>query len=157
MLAKHSQGAVLVGLHDFAFARALVVYAAEVQHAVYYNTVKLSEIIRADTLGVGAYRIKRYEHIAADQASARIVEGDYIRIIIVVEELTVDFYDFVIVAEDVCQFADNSSVVMRYIDEPVAADRRVNLRHFDALGKPLDRVEHSELKLSYKGSQFVVM
>ena len=85
---KEGQGAVFGGFHDFAFAGAFVVDAAEVEDAVNDDAVELLVVGGAETggvvrgdelLAVRQYGVEADEHIAAYHIGAAVVEGDDVR------------------------------------------------------------------------------
>ncbi len=98
---KHGEGAVFLGFHDFAFARAFVVDATEVENAVDDDAVELFFVTGANIFGIGAHGVERDEEVAADAVALGVVEGDDVRVVVVLQELAVDFEDFFVVNEDV--------------------------------------------------------
>ena len=128
---------VLVSFHNFALTRAFVVDATQMQHTVHDNPVKLAPIRFADSLGISAYSVERYKHIAAYHLATRGVEGDYVGIIIVIEETAVNVDNLGIIAKDIRQLADYPAVVLGHLDNPALDKSKVEPGHINATGKPL--------------------
>ena len=71
-LPVHCESLVLCRLHQLAFARTLVVDAAEMEYAVYDDTQQLVVVRLAEELGVRAYGVERddavsYTHLRAHE------------------------------------------------------------------------------------------
>ena len=52
---------------------------------------QLAPGINTEFLGIGPYGIERYVQVATQEAARTIVEGNYVRIVIVIEKTAVDF------------------------------------------------------------------
>ncbi len=105
--------------HYFALTRPLVVDTTQVQDAVNYNTFKFSHIIATNKLGISFHRIERYEHIATQQLSARVIERDYIGKIVVLKILQIDLENLRVITEYISKLADNLSMKACDLEDPV--------------------------------------
>ena len=56
---KQSESLVLVALHDLAFARSLVIDAAQMEHSVDYHAEQFIVVSRPDLLGIGGHGVER--------------------------------------------------------------------------------------------------
>ena len=139
---KEGQGAVFSSFHDFAFAGAFVVDAAEVEDAVNDDAVELLVVGGAETggvvrgdelLAVRQYGVEADEHIAAYHIGAAVVEGDDVREIVMSKELHVDLKDSLIAAERVAKRAHALPVGDCHGGYPRLHLNLVNIRHYDAV------------------------
>lgn len=74
---------------------------------MYDDTMQFSFVVIAGKLfGISAYRIKADEEVAAQTVSFAIIKGDDIRIIIVLEILTVYFEYLLVRTENIGDFTD---------------------------------------------------
>lgn len=96
---QQAQGLVLGSLHDFALARPLVVDSTQVQNAMHHHTVELLLIGLAQLLGIGTYGVDTDKEVAAYFVTSRIVKGDNVRIVVMLQVLPVDFQDFLVVTK----------------------------------------------------------
>lgn len=140
---EEGQGAVFGGFHDFAFAGAFVVDAAEVEDAVDDDAVKLlvvggaetGGIVRGDELlAVRQHGVEADDHVATEDVGMDVVEGDDVRIVVVAKELVVDDKDVLVVAERVAQRAHALAIGGCYGGYPRLHLGLVNVRHSDAVG-----------------------
>ena len=82
-----------------------------------------------------------------------IVEGDDICIIVVIEELSVDFDDFVIIAKDICQRSENARMIASHLREPVTDTLKVDSGKLHTIGSPLNQFSHIN-DITHKNNQF---
>lgn len=141
-LSEHSQSTVFVSLHYLALSGPFIVYAAKVQHTVHDHTVQLGSVFGPHSLGICSHSIERYEHIAAYHAATRVVEGDDVCKIVVIEKPAVDIYYTRIVAEYIRQLAHAAVVICRDGDNPSLEKSGVNVGEIDPVGQPLKCVCH---------------
>lgn len=139
---EEGQGAVFGGFHDFAFAGAFVVDAAEVEDAVNDDAVELlvvggaeaGGIVRGDELlAVRQHGVEADEHIAAHHIGAAVVEGDDVRKIVMAKELHVDLKDSLIAAERVAKRSGLAAIRCHHGSNPLRDLLLVNVRHHDAV------------------------
>lgn len=107
-----------MGLHDLTFAGTFVVYAAKMEYAVDDNTQQFSIITCADRHRIGRYSVERYEDITLDELAMSVVESNDIGVIIVIEELSVDIENLVVIAKDICNLPDYSIVLTGNSNNP---------------------------------------
>ena len=92
------------------------------QDAVDDGTVEFLVIIRVECLGVCPDRIEADEQVARDLISFRIIEGDDIRVIIVLEILAVYLQYLLVGTEDIADISRFLSVCIGYcLDQPLTA------------------------------------
>lgn len=108
-----------MSFHHLTLTRPLVVDTTQVQDTVNYNALQLSRIITADELGIGSYRVERYEHIAAQQLAASVIERDDIGKVVVLKILQIDLKNLRVVAEYISKLADNLSMKACDLKDPV--------------------------------------
>lgn len=109
-----------MGFHDLALAGPFVVDAAEVEDSVDDGAVKLLDRIGVERLGIGAHRVEADEDIARDLVAARIVEGDHVRVIVMLEILPVHLQNLLVRAEDVADVARLLAVRGCHLLDPCA-------------------------------------
>lgn len=86
------QSFVLCFLHDFPFAGAFVVDAAQMENTMNNNTMQFPIIIVVGKLlGIGTYGIQANEKVTVQTVAFAVVESDDIRIIIMLQILAVHF------------------------------------------------------------------
>ena len=102
---QQRQGFVLGSLHNGAFAGSFVVDAAQVQHAVYDNTVQLLVVLSALLLGVGAHGVERYHDVAVQPVALCVVEGDNVGVEVVLQVLPVHLQYLLVVGEEIAYLA----------------------------------------------------
>ena len=120
---QDSKCAILVGLHDLTLARALVVDAAKVQDAMDDGAMQLLVVRLAELLGVGAHGVEANEEVARDLIAARIVEGDDVGVVVVLQILPVHLQNLLIRAKDVADVARLLAVAARHSLYPLANRR----------------------------------
>ena len=139
---EEGQGAVFGGFHDFAFAGAFVVDAAEVEDAVNDDAVELlvvggaeaGGIVRGDELlAVRQHGVEADDHVATEDVGMDVVEGDDVCIVVVAKELHVDLKDALIAAERVAQRAHALAIGGCHGGYPRLHLDLVNVRHHDAV------------------------
>ena len=69
------------------------------------DTVQLVEERCANLFSVGGNRVKRYVNIAIHACARGIIKGDDVGIVVVLEKLTIDGENLLVVAEDIVEFA----------------------------------------------------
>ena len=57
---------------------------------MYYHTHQLAPVRLHELIGIGSYRIKRYDYIARYDMAVGIIERDDVGIVIMIEKLSVD-------------------------------------------------------------------
>ena len=80
------------------------------QDAVDKNTVEFGVEIDAELFGIGTDRIQRNENIAVERGGCGIIESDDIGIVVVPEELAVDFEFAFIGTEDIIDVAYSKAI-----------------------------------------------
>ena len=106
IVLPHGECLVFGSFHDFTFARSLVIDAAQMQNAVYDNTVQLFVISASYLFGIAAHGIQTDEQVTADYVVFAIVERDDVGIIIVLLVFPVYFKNLFVIALDVGFFAN---------------------------------------------------
>ena len=81
--------------------------------------------------GVGAYRVEADEEVARNLVAGRIVEGDDVRIIVMLEILAVHLENLLVRTEDVANIPCPFSVGCCHAANPVAHFGLVNRREGD--------------------------
>ena len=97
------------------------------------GTVEFLVIIRVECLGVCPDRIEADEQVTRDLISFRIIKGDDIRVIIVLEILAVYLQDLLVRAEDVTDIAWLLPVGLGYRLDPSADRFFLDCRELDIL------------------------
>ena len=87
----------------------------------------------ADLLGIGGNGVERYIDISVHARARSIIKGDDIGVIVVLEELSIDGQDFLVVAEYIIEFAHGVSVLSCGAFNPLLNLRKVNGRHVDVV------------------------
>ena len=132
---KECQGAVFGLLHQFALAGTLVVNAAQVQYAVYDDSVQLASVVAAGKLlGVGAHGVEADEEVAAQAVALAVVEGDDVRVVVVPEVLPVHLEYALVGAEDVGDVAHALAVALCHGFNPFGGLLLPDGGHGDAVG-----------------------
>ena len=121
------------------------------QHAMHYHTVQLGTIVGPDKLRVCTNGIERYKHIAGYSAPACIVEGNNIGIVVVLQKLPVNFYNFIVVTEKISQRAKYAAMQSGNLSNPGLQTAPVNVGELHPVGNPLKF--HSSLKTNYKDNE----
>ena len=125
---------VLCGFHLFPFAGALVVDAAEMQNAMNDDAVQFLIVREVKVLGIGTDGIQADEEVATDDCTFCVVKGDDICVIIVLQELTVDAQDFLVIHKDVCNFSHPASIRDSNSSDPSSDGGLVNSGQGDVDG-----------------------
>lgn len=142
------EGTILVRLHYFTLAGAFIVDAAKVEDTVNDDTMELALIGSTHQFGIGGYGVERQEYVAADTASACIVEGDDVGVIIVTKKLAVDLENLFISTEDIVDRTEQLAVIGDYLGYPSFDLQTVYGRKLSgAVSEPLDFIH------VYKNSQ----
>lgn len=123
--------------HYLPFAGPLVIDSTEMKHSVHNDTQKLLTVSGTLLNGISRHSVKRYEHIAAQKLPATVIEGDYIRKIVVLKELAIDIKDFGIIAKDIGKRAYYASVSFRHFFNPSLNYPEIQRRHRHPIGEPL--------------------
>lgn len=123
--------------HYLPLAGTFVIDSTEMKHSVHNNTQKFLAVSGSLLNGIGRNRVKRNEHIATQKFPATVVEGDYIRKIVVLKKLAVDFKDFGIIAKDIGKRAYYASVSFRHFFNPSLNYPEIQRRHRHPIGEPL--------------------
>ena len=105
---------IFLSLHDFAFTRSLVVNATKVEDAVNNNAMEFFFIGSTDILSVRAYGVERNKQVATDFVALGVVEGDDVRVVIMLKELAVDLQNFFIVNKDIRNGATSLAMCLGY-------------------------------------------
>ena len=124
-----AQGECLIffRLHNLALSGTFVVDAAEVENAVDDDAVEFLFVGGTYVFGIRAHGVEGDEEVAADFISLRVVEGYDVGVIIVLEELTVDLQDFLIVHKDVSDGATTLAVCLCHGAYPSSGGRLVDI------------------------------
>ena len=93
----------------------------------------------AHQLRVGAHRVERYHHIAAEQLAPAVVKRNDVGIIVVLKKLPVHSKNLLIIAKQITELAEHPAMLLPYPIEPALEKIEVKLRHSSiAVGKPLN-------------------
>lgn len=101
---SHRQRPVLCLLHDFPFPRSLVVDTAEVQDAVYDDTVQLRVVVASEELRIRAHGIEADEEVTAEPVAFAVIEGDDVGVVIVLQILAVHLQNLLVGTENIGDF-----------------------------------------------------
>ena len=105
------------------------------QNAMDDDAVQLLFIGKAKTFGVCAYGVEADEEVAADEfGTAAVVKGDDVCVVVVLQKLTVDAQDFLVINEDVVDVACATTIGGSYSTNPGCDDSLVDRRHLDVYG-----------------------
>lgn len=100
-----AEGGFLFGSHlGFGFG-SFIRLTREMQQAVDNNTMQLVKKWHTHLLGIGGYRVQRNINIAIHARVRGIIKGDDIGIVVVLEELTINRQNLLIIAEDIVEVA----------------------------------------------------
>ena len=126
-----AEGVFLFGSHlGFGFG-GFVGLACKVEQAVDDDTVQFVEERCTHLFGVGGNGVERYVNIAVYTRARGIIKGDDIRIIVVLQELTVHCQNLLVVAEDIVEVAHRITVLGSSALNPLLDFADVNGRHED--------------------------
>ena len=121
----------LFGGHlGFGFGR-LVGLPCEMQQAVDNDAMQFVKKWCAHLFGVAGYRVQRNINIAVHTRARGIIKGDDIRIIVVLQELTVYCQNLLVVAEYIIEVAHRITVLGCSALNPLLDFADVNGRHGD--------------------------
>ena len=126
---KNCKCLILMTFHDFALTRALVVDAAQVQHAMHNHAHELVAIVGSILRGIAAHGVERNHHVAAYAVAIAVVEGDDVGIVVVTQVLLVGGQDVVIVAEHISQAPHPLAVMGSNLLQPFTHGLAVENRH----------------------------
>jgi len=112
------------------------------QHSVNDNAVKLNGIRATLQLCVRAHCIKRYVYVTAEHAPDTVVERYNIRVIVMVEKLTVNAENGLIVTKYIRDWTDYTAMVERHPLNPRANTRGVYGRQVNGLRGVCDWLLH---------------
>lgn len=93
---KEGQSLILVAFHHLPFSGTLVVDAAQMQHAMYYDAMELTVIALPYPGGIAAHSVKGDDHVTADAILLAIRERDDVRIIVMSQELTIHIQNMLV-------------------------------------------------------------
>ena len=113
-----TEGVFLLGGHLGFGLRGFVRLARQMQQAVDDDSVQL--VLEGCTylLGIAGYRIQGNINIAVYACARGIIKGDDIRIIVMLQELTVHSQNLLVVAEDVIQLAHRVTILRSHRTNP---------------------------------------
>ena len=83
------------------------------------NAMEFMEEGCAYLLGIASNSVQRYINIAIDACTRGIIKSNNVGIVVVLEELTIDCEDFLVVAEDIVEFAYRETVLSSYGFDPL--------------------------------------
>ena len=92
---------ILFRLHNLALSGTLVVDAAEVENAVDNDAVEFLFVGSTYVLGIRTHGVEGNEEVATDFIALRVVKGNDVGVIIVLEELAVDLQNLFIIDKNV--------------------------------------------------------
>ena len=126
---NQSQCLVLLRFHYFSFARSLVVDATKVEDAVDDDAVQFPFIRLVELFGIGSHSVQADKEVARNAVPFGLVEGDDIRVIIMLQVLTVYFQYLLVRAEDIGYFAHFLSVTCSHLFYPLSSFAFLNGGH----------------------------
>ena len=124
---KKCECLILLRLHNLALSGTLVVNAAEVENAVDDDAVEFLFVGGTYVLGIRTHGVEGDKEVAADFIALRVVKGNDVRIIIVLEELAVDLQNLFIVHKDVGNGATTLAVRLCHGVYPSSGGRLVDI------------------------------
>ena len=125
-----SECAFLFAGHLGACLGCLVGLSGQVDEAVDDDAMEFLFVGGTNHLGIAANGVERDENISVDRRFGGVVEGDGVGVVVVLEELPIDFELAFIRAKNVVNFAHLVAVVGRHDANPAADEPRVEHRHF---------------------------
>ena len=95
------------------------------------DAMKFVEKRRTHLLRIGSNGIQRYVNISIHARARTIIKGNNIGIVIVLEKLTIDGEDLLIVTENIGEFAYGKTMLSSYGFDPSLDLEKVDLGHCD--------------------------
>ena len=124
---------VLSRFHNLAFTRSLIIDAAQVQYTMYDGAVKFLIVSCGKLLTIGTYRIEADEEIATDGIVLRVVEGNDIGIVVVLQVLAVHLEYALIIAKYVVHIAHVLAIGGSHSTDPCRSRAFLDVWHTYAI------------------------
>ena len=118
LFGKNGKCLVFVCLHDFSFSRTFVVNATKMQDSMNNGAMQLFVIRSVESIRICFHCIQTNEQVSGYFIAFRIIKGNDICIIIVLEILSVYFQDFLIGTEDITDITRFFAVCLRHFPHP---------------------------------------
>lgn len=80
---------------------------------------KLAVVGDTEPSGVASYGVERDVDVAPEETASAVIEGDYIRKVVMLKKLAVDAEDFCVVAEDIVERVCDTVVRLSHLGNPL--------------------------------------